>query len=76
MACVAMTVGLQSITSLPGRAGDKIDDWMSEKLGFSPRQRHLTWHYLKGLWEQVLAIIPISVFQVCGLLEGVRLGFR
>jgi hypothetical protein len=37
---------------------------MCSKMGFSPRQRHLTWHCLKMLWEQVLAVIPISLLQV------------
>jgi hypothetical protein len=54
----------EAIKAWPGRAKASVDDFMGQRLGFSNRQKLLTWHYLRGLWEQVLAIIPISLLQV------------
>jgi len=52
------------LKALPGKAKDSIDVFMENRMGFSPRQRHLKWHYARGLMDQIMAIIPISVFQV------------
>ena len=55
----------ERIKALPRRMHASIDNFMSDRLGFSHRQKQLTWHYLKGLGDQCIAVIPISVLQVC-----------
>jgi hypothetical protein len=59
----------ESITQLPGKLHNGLDIWMLQRLGFSKRQRNLTWHYLRGLRDQVLAVVPISLFQVRSSFE-------
>jgi len=55
---------VESVKSFPKRAKYGIDEFLGARVGFSQRQIDLTWHYLRGLWDQVLAIIPISLLQV------------
>lgn len=55
---------LDKIKGLPGRAKYNIDTFLTDKWGFSAKQRHLTWHYMQVLKDQVLAVIPISLLQV------------
>ena len=58
---------VESIKTLPGRTKAGIDNFLSNKLHFGDKQIELLWHYLRGLWVQVLAIIPISVLQIAVL---------
>lgn len=58
---------IDSIKAFPGKTKTKIDCFLSGKLHFQDRQIDLLWHYLRGLWDQVLAIIPISVLQIAVL---------
>lgn len=53
-----------AIKSLPARAKYGFDSFLTGRCGFSPRQRHLTYHYLELLRDQVFAVIPIAVVQV------------
>ena len=47
------------------RAHDAFSEgFLQKRLGFSRRQRALTYHYLHGLRDQVLAVLPISLLQV------------
>lgn len=58
---------VESIKAFPGRTKAGIDNFLANKLHFSDKQIELLWHYLSGLWVQVLAIIPISVLQIAVL---------
>jgi hypothetical protein len=49
---------------LKQRAWQRCDTAMEERLGWRPRSRALFWHYVTTLWEQVAAIVPISLLQV------------
>lgn len=35
-----------------------------DKWGASNDAKNLTWHYMVGMWEQIIAVIPISLLQV------------
>lgn len=54
----------ESIKTWPGRARHDIDNFMEHKMNFSSRQIALTWYYVRGLKEQLLAVVPISLLQV------------
>lgn len=40
-----------------------------EKANASQNAKNLTWHYMLTFWEQVVAIIPISLLQVSETLN-------
>lgn len=48
---------------LKRRACERADGVMLRAGLAQPRQRQLAWHYLNTLWEQILAIVPISILQ-------------
>jgi hypothetical protein len=52
------------IKAWPSKAKYSMDMFMTNKLNFSNRQRHLTWHALQLLKDQVLAVMPISLLQI------------
>lgn len=58
---------IQKMKQWPHKAKVNIDWFLSTKVGFNDKQINLTWHYMRGLWDQVLAIIPISLLQIAAL---------
>jgi hypothetical protein len=54
----------EKLKAWPRKAKYSTDVFMTDKLKFSNRQRHLTWHALQLLRDQVLAVIPISLLQI------------
>ena len=52
------------VAEMRQRAHESFSGFLTNRLGFSRRQRTLTWHYLHGLRDQVLAVCPISILQV------------
>jgi hypothetical protein len=58
---------VDTVKAWPGKAKYKIDVFLSNKCHMEPRSIDLTWHFISGLWDQVLSIIPISVLQIAVL---------
>lgn len=58
---------IDNIKAWPGKAKYNIDVFLSNKFNMEPRSIDLTWHFISGLWDQVLSIIPISVLQIAVL---------
>ena len=50
--------------SLGKRAHAKADAVLADKLKISKHGRLMTWHYLGMLWEQLRAMLPITLLQV------------
>jgi hypothetical protein len=49
--------------SFTKRIQQRGDDAMARR-GVDEKHRALVWHFLKTFWEQVYAIVPISIIQV------------
>ena len=58
---------VDTVKAWPGKAKYKIDVFLENKFNMEPRSIDLTWHFISGLWDQVLSIIPISVLQIAVL---------
>lgn len=47
--------------SLAQRTKTSTDGFMAQKLKMGDKSRRMTWHYLGLLWEQLRAMLPITL---------------
>ncbi len=50
--------------SLMLRAAAQVDGFMATKLGWTVRTRDFVFHEAVMLWDQVMAVVPITILQV------------